>query len=260
MKDIQAFARDCLLLREQSPLILNVTNYVAAPFTANVLLAAGASPIMSFCEEEIEELVEQSAALVINIGCLDRFQKQTMLKAAQAAHSLGRPWVLDPAGVGASRFRADCVSELIEEYHPSVIRGNAAEIAFLCGMETQRKGMDSTVAASSVVKAADGLNARTGAVISISGQTDYIVSPMKVELVPEGDTRMKQVTAMGCAASALTGAFAALREPFDAAYDAMKMMGIAGEMAACSAKGTGSFASAFLDALSTFSPFDWFGI
>lgn len=260
MKDIQAFARDCLLLREQSPLILNVTNYVAAAFTANALLAAGASPIMSCCEEEIEELVEKCDALVVNVGCLDRFQKQTMLKAAETAHRLGKPWILDPVGVGASRYRAEFVEELIGECHPSIIRGNAAEIAFLSGMDEEQKGVDSTVAASSVVMVADRLSSRIGAVISISGETDYIVSHSNVELVPEGNPIMKRVTAMGCAASALTGAFAALREPFDAAYDAMKMMGIAGEVAADGAKGTGSFASEFLDALSNFSPFDWFGI
>ncbi len=42
-------------IREQNPLIHNITNIVAANFSANGLLALGASPLMS---ANIEEMVD----------------------------------------------------------------------------------------------------------------------------------------------------------------------------------------------------------
>lgn len=57
-------------IREQNPLIHNITNIVAANFNANGLLALGASPMMSASEEEMVEMPNLSQALVINIGTL----------------------------------------------------------------------------------------------------------------------------------------------------------------------------------------------
>jgi hydroxyethylthiazole kinase len=61
---------------------------------------------------------------------------------------------------------------------------------------------------------------------------------------------MASVTGMGCTATALTGAFAAVNDSgFAAAVHAMALMGIAGEMAAERSNGPGSFQVSFLDAL-----------
>ncbi len=61
---------------------------------------------------------------------------------------------------------------------------------------------------------------------------------------------MPRVTGLGCTATALTGAFAAVNpSPLKAAAHAMAVMGIAGEMAAERSPGPGSFQMHFLDAL-----------
>ena len=61
---------------------------------------------------------------------------------------------------------------------------------------------------------------------------------------------MARITAMGCAATALVAAFAALHgDALEAAASALLVAGIAGELAGEKAQGPGSFQPAFLDAL-----------
>jgi len=68
--------------------------------------------------------------------------------------------------------------------------------------------------------------------------------------VENGHPMMARVTGMGCAATALCGAFAAVNSSFPAAAaEAMVVMGIAGEIAAESSEGPGSLQVGFLDAL-----------
>ena len=112
-----SFIRDCASVREKSPLVHCITNYVAMSINANALLAIGASPLMSFCPEEMEEIVAISSALVVNIGCLDRQEIEAMKIAARTADHLGKPWVLDPVGAGASRIRTQTALDLIRESH-----------------------------------------------------------------------------------------------------------------------------------------------
>lgn len=244
-----SFASDCRRIREQSPLILNITNYVAMSSSANALLSIGASPLMSSEEAEMSELVIRSDAVVINIGCLEKPQIEAMMVAARTASLLGRPWVLDPAGVGASRLRTDTVRDLVA-LHPTVIRGNASEILCLAGAGASGKGVDSADDSGAAVEAGRKLAAETGAIVSISGPTDYITDGQEVISIAGGSPLMPQVTAMGCVASAITGAFAAVAEdPLSAAAEAMALMAEAGEAAAALASGPGTFASLFIDSL-----------
>jgi len=254
---VDSFVRDCLEIRKQSPVVHNITNYVAMNFSANALLAVGASPLMSFCEEEMDELVSICGALVINIGCLDKEQIRAMRIAAEAAAKYGKPWVLDPVGVGASKLRMDVCRELAYGCRPSVIRGNASEIAALAGMCTaSSRGVDSSMDSSDAVAAAISLASATGSIVSMSGPTDYITDGKNVEKLTYGDPVMPRVTATGCTASSLTGAFLAIDEDhFSAALNAMMLMGLAGQKAASlSDGGTGTFAVLFMDALSRFDP------
>jgi len=68
--------------------------------------------------------------------------------------------------------------------------------------------------------------------------------------VKNGHPLMTKVTGLGCTASALCGAFAAVeKSPFAATVKTMAVMGIAGEMAASVAAGPGSLQTHFLDYL-----------
>lgn len=234
----------------QNPLILNVTNYVAMNFSANALLAMGASPLMSSEPLEMKELTSLCSALVINIGCLESRQAEAMLIAAKEAEALGKPWVLDPAGVGASRFRAETVHKLIC-CHPTIIRGNASEILFLAGMESSAKGVDTGEDSSEAVEAGKKLAMETGAVVSISGPTDFVTDGNEVICITGGSPLAPRVTAMGCVASAVTAAFAAGNgNAMNAAADAMRLMKKAAEAAEGTSNGPGTFAANFIDALS----------
>lgn len=255
MFNLQSFKEDCLAIREQSPLVHNITNYVAMNIAANGLLAIGASPLMSFCEEEMQEIVSISSAIVVNIGCLDRNEIAAMRLAAKTAHELGKPWVLDPVGAGASKIRTQTCMDLIREFHPAIIRGNASEIMCLAGEQIKSRGVDSSASSSSALDSARALAKSTGAVISVSGPTDYITDGQRVGTISNGHPMMPKVTALGCTASAITGAFAAVdKDYFNAALNAMALMGMAGELAAKDCSGTGTLALRIIDELSNFDP------
>lgn len=258
MSTSDSFIRDCALVREKSPLVHCITNYVAMSINANALLAVGASPLMSFCPEEMEEIVGISSALVVNIGCLDRQEIEAMRIAAATAHRLGKPWVLDPVGAGASRIRTQTALDLIRDFHPTVIRGNASEILCLAGERITSRGVDSSSLSSDAVEGAKALALNGGDVVSVSGPVDYITDGTNVLTIANGHPLMSRITAMGCTASAITGAFiAAGGETLQAARNAMALMGIAGERAAARAAGTGSMEMHFIDELSTFDPSDY---
>lgn len=260
MIDLDKFVEDCLRIREQSPLVHNITNYVAMNVAANALLSAGASPIMSFCPEEMEDLAWTSKAVVINTGCLDRQLVEAMKKSASAALRYDRPVVFDPVGAGASAYRLEVCLEFMQDYHPGIIRCNASEASALCSLDgpfgSESKGVDAFIDSSEALPFAVSLAKESGAVVSMSGPVDYVTDGVRVETLRNGDPIMGKVTAMGCVASALTGAFAAVDDDlFDASLNAMALMGVAGQMAARKAKGaTGTFACCFLDVLSTFNP------
>ena len=100
-------------MRTARPLVHNIANYVSMDVAANALLAVGASPAMVHAREEVAEFVAISAALVVNIGTLSTAWVEAMILASQAARTHGRPWVLDPAGAGATRLRTETVKSLL---------------------------------------------------------------------------------------------------------------------------------------------------
>lgn len=250
MVDPESVWADIEKIRQTSPLIHNITNYVVMNSTANALLALGASPVMAHAEEETAEMTELASALVVNIGTLSTPWVAGMERAVIAAREGAIPFVLDPVGAGATRFRTDTVHRLLSKGAPSVIRGNASEIMSLHTSQGETKGVDSTERSRSALEAGRYLAKRHGCAVSISGETDYLVSADERIAVSNGHPLMGRVTGMGCTASALTGAFLAVNpSALAAAAHAMAVMGICGEMAAEKAAGPGSLQLRFLDAL-----------
>ena len=239
-----------LAIRKKSPVVHNITNYVAMNTTANALLAIGASPVMAHAAEEVEEMVGIASALVINIGTLSREWVHSMFHAAEVARTKGIPIVLDPVGAGATSYRTKTARELIKAVPPGIIRGNASEIMALLGAGAKTKGVDSLASSEEATTIGRELHAQCGAVVCISGSTDYTIGDDGVVLTRNGDPMMTRVTGLGCTASALCGAFAAVNAGlFLAAAQAMTVMGIAGEIASSRSQGPGSLQMHFLDAL-----------
>lgn len=250
MINIQNLQRDFELVRQQSPLIHNITNFVVMNNTANALLAIGASPVMAHAIEEVEEMVQIASALVINIGTLNADWVESMITAGKAAKQKGIPIVLDPVGAGATSYRTKVCKQLLETVKPSIIRGNASEIMALVNDAISTKGVDSRDSSDSALQSAKQLATETGAVVVISGPTDYMTNGKETEVVINGSPLMARVTGMGCTATAITAAFAAINTNYlEAATHAMAVMSIAGEIAAAKAHGNGSMQLLFLDEL-----------
>ena len=237
-------------IRQKSPVIHNITNYVVMNNSANALLAIGASPVMAHAEEEVEDMVNIAGALVINIGTLSPHWIRAMLRAVYQAKKMNVPIVLDPVGAGATAYRTSTARELIQEVPPAIIRGNASEIMALLKEDAKTKGVESTASSHTAIDAASQLNKIYGSVICVSGETDYIIYGSDVTKVMNGHPMMTKVTGMGCIATAICGAFASVNHKFaEATAQAMAVMGIAGEIAVEKAPGPGSLQVHFLDAL-----------
>jgi hydroxyethylthiazole kinase len=238
-------------LRASRPLVQNITNYVVMNNTANALLAIGASPAMVHASEEVEEFMLIAHALVINIGTLSPPWVTGMRLAARQARALGKPWVLDPVGAGATALRTATAIQLLG-LRPTVVRGNASEILALSQGNRATRGVDSTESSSSALDSGTQLARTFGTVVTISGAIDYVTDGERMLQVENGHEMMTRVTGMGCTATALIGAFLAIQpDPVLAAAQAMAILGVAGEIAATRAAGPGTLQLHLLDVLYT---------
>ncbi|WP_370601806.1 hydroxyethylthiazole kinase [Klebsiella pneumoniae] len=206
------------LLRAHSPLVHCMTNDVVQTFTANVLLAVGASPAMVIDPREAAQFAAIADALLINVGTLTEDRAVAMRAAVEHARQAGKPWTLDPVAVGALTVRTAFCHELLA-LQPATIRGNASEILALAGMSAGGRGVD------------------------------YVTDGERVLSVAGGNPLMTRVVGTGCALSAVVAASAALPgDRLENVAAACGLMKQAGEIAARQG-GPGSFIPAFLDAL-----------
>ncbi len=246
---VEAVWSDVQKIRSAAPLVHNITNYVVMNNTANALLALGASPVMAHAREEVEDMVAIASALVINIGTLSSAWVETMASAMSKASAKGIPIIFDPVGAGATAYRTRTCHELMNAVAPTVIRGNASEIMALVDAAVATKGVDSSTT-EKPVKALRELARQFSCAVVVSGETDLVSDGETWFRIRNGHALMPRVTGLGCTASALVGAFAAVQpEPLSAAAHAMAVMGICGEIAAAQAAGPGSLQMYFLDAL-----------
>lgn len=237
--------------RRHSPLVHCMTNDVVQTFTANVLLALGASPAMVIDRDEAQQFSAIADALLINVGTLTRERADAMLAAAESANAAGKPWTLDPVAVGALTFRTQFCQQLLA-LHPAAIRGNASEILALAGVSAGGRGVDTTDTASNALPAAQALARQTGAVVAVTGEVDYVTDGRRTLMVSGGDVLMTRVVGTGCALSAVVAASCALQgDRLANVAAACAWLGLAGSLAVANSNGPGSFTPAFLDALYT---------
>jgi hydroxyethylthiazole kinase len=245
------FAAALSAIRQSAPLIHNMTNIVVANTTANALLALGASPAMVENTEESAEIAAVAGAVVVNLGTLSPDWAAAMRLATARARQAQRPWLLDPVAVGALGYRTRLAVDLLAN-GPSIIRGNASEIAALAGQATGGKGVDSTLSSDRAIDAAKALASHHKTVVVVSGAVDYVTDGTRLAAIANGHPIMARVTGMGCTASAIGGVYlAVVDDPFMAALQATILMGVAGELAFARAQAPGSFQTAFIDTLYT---------
>lgn len=249
-------------VREASPLVHCITNYVTVNDCANALLAIGASPIMSDEPEDVEDITSICQGLDLNIGTLNRRSIEGMGRAAAKASRLGHAIVLDPVGAGASRLRTDTARRLLEAYHPTLVRGNMSEVRALGGASSSTRGVDASAAdvatrqnlresASFVARLAQAW----GCTVAVTGAIDIVSDGTRACAVTNGVPMMGRITGTGCMLSALLPAFlAAGTDAYLSTVAGVATMGVCGQEARSrmtGAAGTGSFRIYLIDALST---------
>jgi hydroxyethylthiazole kinase len=254
--DFGAVAAELLdRVRAKKPLIHHITNFVVMNDTANATLALGALPVMAHAKEEVAEMVASAGALVLNPGTLEPDWVEAMIIAGRRAGELGIPIVYDPVGVGATRYRTDTGELFLRELHVSVVRGNSGEIGALAGAGGLVRGVESVEGVADPVTVARSFARRIGATVAITGKRDILSGGETVVGVDNGHEMMKLVTGTGCMATTVVAIFCAVEsDRLAAATAALVCYGIAGQEAARSARGPGSFRTALLDSLYALSP------
>jgi hydroxyethylthiazole kinase len=226
-------------VRAKSPLVHNITNYVTVNDVANVLLAAGGSPIMSDDADDVEDITSICGGLNINIGTLNKNTIPSMFLAGKKANALGHIVLLDPVGAGASRLRTDTANRLMQEVRFDAVRGNISEIKTLCTGSGSTKGVDAdAVDAVTEANLDNGVQlvktfaAQTGCIIAVTGAIDLVSDGARCWCIRNGRAEMSRITGTGCQLSALMTAFLVANpdRKLDAAAAAVCMMGLAGEI------------------------------
>ena len=226
-------------VRAKSPLVHNITNYVTVNDVANVLLAAGGSPIMSDDADDVEDITSICGGLNINIGTLNKNTIPSMFLAGKKANELGHIVLLDPVGAGASRLRTDTANRLMQEVRFDAVRGNISEIKTLCTGSGSTKGVDADAVDAVTEENLDNgvqlvktFAAQTGCIIAVTGAIDLVSDGARCWCIRNGRAEMSRITGTGCQLSALMTAFLVANpdRKLDAAAAAVCMMGLAGEI------------------------------
>jgi len=229
-------------IRQERPLIHNITNMVAMNDSANIILAIGGLPVMAHAQAEVREMVRVAGALVLNIGTLTSEQIDSMIAAGEEANNLKKPVVLDPVGAGATHLRTESALRLQERIKIDIVRGNHAEVSILAGLKGSIKGVESVGSGENAVEVARSLARKHNQVVIITGKQDIVTDGKTVIEINNGSPMLGTITATGCMVTSLIATFAAVCNDYVmASTGALVCFGLAGERAAVKAQGPGSF-------------------
>ena len=226
-------------VKEKTPLIHNITNYVTVNDVANALLASGGSPIMSDEPDDVADITSICGGLNINIGTLNKRSIEAMFISGKKSKELGHIVLLDPVGAGASKLRTETALKIMNEIKPDIIRGNISEIKTLAFGSGTTKGVDADVADTvtkdtldSMVEFAKAFSKKSGAVIAITGAIDLVADSKKCYVIRNGSPMMSRITGTGCMLSGLTTAYAVANPDniIEAVAASVCLMGLAGQI------------------------------
>lgn len=245
---------ECLkAVKQKTPLVHAITNYVTVNDCANILLAAGASPAMCEASDEVFEFSQIVNALYLNLGTLTKEQEMAMYLAVRGASLKGTPIILDPVACGAIPRKKTTIERLHKFGQFTVIKGNLAEIKALVGIEAKVRGVDSLDEGEEGLESCKKLAREYGAVVAATGKIDIITDGERSCLVENGTEMLTRITGAGCMAGALVAGFCgANSDAFLATAAALLTMSLAGELAqkAPGGKFPGSFRAQLIDQIS----------
>lgn len=246
---LKSFDQACHHMVKTHPLVHCMTNDVVQEITADVLLAAGASPAMIIDKHESADFAAIADCLLINVGTLTEERFVAMQLAIETAQKTNKPWVLDPVASGLLPWRDKMIHQFLN-LMPTVVRGNASEILSLAGAGNGGHGVDSADDSRQAVSAARQVALRYHTIVAVTGETDFVTDGKRTLSVVGGDVLTTLVVGTGCSLSALVAAYCAKSDsPLEATAAALTMAKQASEIAASKSTGPGSFHPAYLDAL-----------
>lgn len=235
-------------VRQNTPLIHAITNYVTINDCANILLSYGASPAMAEAYDEAYDFAKIASSLYINIGTLTKEQEQAIIMAVISAKNSNIPVVLDPVACGAISRKISVINKIFQLGKVHIIKGNLGEIKYLAGYEAKTRGVDSIDDGSNSIEACQSLALKYNCVVVATGAKDIVTDGKRTAIIENGTKLLTLVTGAGCMVGALTAATAAVEEDkFIAAITALLSMNLAGEKAEKTAKGPGSFKVNLID-------------
>jgi len=242
------------IIKAEKPLIHHITNNVTVNDCANITLNWGALPVMAPAVEESAQMVENAAALVLNLGTISSSQLDSMLKAGRRANELQIPIVLDPVGVGATKYRGEAAQKILSELKISLIKGNKGEISFLAGKAAEVRGVESIGEYKEIEKSANQLARRLKAVVVVSSKVDLISDGNQQSKINKGHVMLSEVVGTGCMLGSTLGVFTAAAKDsnlslFEAVQTAVYNYSLAGEKAAKKVKTPAKFKIEFMDAI-----------
>ncbi|MGO4936530.1 hydroxyethylthiazole kinase [Fundicoccus sp. Sow4_H7] len=242
------------ITKDRKPLVPSITNKVTMQAVANTQIAVGGSPAMFFLADEGRRLAEKCAAMYINLGTLSEHYRELVPQTILQLKKENKPWLLDPVGLGKGQLHNELIA-FIHDHPPTIIKGNASEIIRLANMwrliETahQLKGVDSQDPVEAAKEAAIQLGQHIKTVIVVTGPIDLITDGKQIIRSHGGSDWMETISGMGCMLGGVMSVFLADANPMTAAITAVNAFNLAGQNAAQTAKGPGTFFMHFLDAL-----------
>ena len=247
--DDNPYSTNCMLTKvwSKKPLVCHITNYVTVNDCANITICAGGAPVMTDSIDDIEDMVNISSALVLNIGTLNQRTVDSMFLAGKTANRKGIPIILDPVGAGATKYRTKTAEDLIKELKIDVIKGNSGEIATLCGMDGKVRGVDSdsVFGADAALK----LSLMTNSIVAMTGKVDYVSDGKDTYKLENGTANLDCISGSGCMLSSVTGCYVGANGAnIDAVISAVSAFNIAAELITGS-EGPGTFKARLFDSL-----------
>jgi hydroxyethylthiazole kinase len=248
-------------VRQHRPLVHNMTNVVVTNAVANALLALGASPVMAYAHEEVQDMARIAGALALNMGTLTPDLITGMILAGQAAGEARVPIVFDPVGFGATPYRIEAAREVVAKLGLTVLKGNAGEIGGMTGAGGTVSGVDAVQVGANLAHAMTQFARAHQTILVSTGVQDFVTDGKDLWVLSNGHPLLAHITGSGCMLTGVIGAFLAVadkesgpRSFAEASVAAITCFNIAAEKAAQQSQGPGTFSVHFFDELSALDP------
>jgi len=237
-------------VREKTPLVHHITNYVTVNDCANICICSGGSPVMTDAEEDVVDMSRIASAVVLNMGTLNRRTVDSMQLAGSVAKKNGVPVLFDAVGAGATQYRNMVAESIITKLRPDVIKGNSGEISFLAGVVGGVRGVDSTSTVDNIGELVLGLAKKYECIVVATGKEDYVSDGKSLYVLSNGSDYQGCVSGTGCMLSSVLGSYIGANGVSICAIIAgITAFNVAAEKAESDCKGPGSFKVALFDQL-----------